>query len=57
MQDAIFKLLSETELNLLFANGKGLGAFLLAIVFIVFVRSKPYYSSKLADVLKSLRGN
>ena len=57
MQDAIFKLLAETKLNLFFAKGEGLGAFLLALVIIVFLLSKPYYTSKLADLFRSWRGD
>ena len=50
---AIFKLLSKAELNLYFASGKGVGAFLLALLALVFLTSETFTSSLLSDLSRS----
>ena len=54
--DYSFQALSEASLSLFFMEGSGLGAVLLALVVVVFIRSSAFSRSKLSEVVAACRG-
>ena len=54
--DYAFQLLSEASLSIGFVHGSGLGAVLLALIAIIFIRSRPFSRTRLADLVSAWQG-
>ena len=53
---AIFKLINETEISLLFVKGNGLGAFLIFIVVLILIfRSKRSAMERIISSLANIK--
>lgn len=58
--DKLLQLISDMSFSVGLANGlqaSGLAVLLLALVAVVFIRSKPFRDGKLADLIHAVRPN
>jgi hypothetical protein len=52
----LYQLVADANLSMGLFQGTGLGAVLLALIAIAFIRSRPFSSSRLSDLVRAWRG-
>jgi hypothetical protein len=55
--DYSFQLIADANLSIAFVQGKGLGAVLLAVIAISFIRSRSFWRIRWVELIQAWRGN